>query len=92
MGSSEDGGTGPLTEENASQGLPDESWASIREHDFWEEICAKPIPSSACSFLKKLWRIIGSHCFQSVWCGDDGSCAMITENSSKQKCWGGGDT
>ncbi|NWR64294.1 HSFX1 protein, partial [Bucorvus abyssinicus] len=88
MGSSADAATGALTEENASQGLPDESWAPSTEHHFWEEICAKTTPSSARSFLKQLWRIIGSHCFQSIWWGDDGSCAMITEKLVKTEVLG----
>ncbi|NXF35022.1 HSFY1 protein, partial [Nyctibius bracteatus] len=34
---------------------------------------------SACSFLKKLQRIVSSHVFQSIWWGDDGYCVVIAE-------------
>ena len=28
---------------------------------FWEEISASTNQASACSFLQKLWKIVGSH-------------------------------
>ncbi|KAK4808829.1 hypothetical protein QYF61_001337 [Mycteria americana] len=71
--------TGPLAEEKAFQGLPDESWVPIMRYHFWEEISANTNQPSARSFLQKLWKIVSSHRFQSIWWGDDGNCVVIAE-------------
>ncbi|NXV98540.1 HSFY1 protein, partial [Calonectris borealis] len=80
-----DAATGPLAEENTLQGLPEESWAPII---CWEEIGANTNQSSACSFLKKLWKIVGSHRFQSIWWGDDGNCVVIAEKLFRKEVLG----
>ncbi|NWI35152.1 HSFY1 protein, partial [Sula dactylatra] len=36
-------------------------------------------------FLKKLWRIVGSHRFQSIWWGDNGNCVMIAERLFREE-------
>ncbi|NXR05563.1 HSFX3 protein, partial [Sagittarius serpentarius] len=78
-GASWDAATGPLGEENAFQGLPHESWASVTRFCFSEEISADTNQSSARSSLKKLWKIVGSRRFQSGWWGDDGNGVVIAE-------------
>ncbi|KAM9605683.1 uncharacterized protein ACIBXB_001810 [Morphnus guianensis] len=83
-----DDATRPLGEENAFQGLPDESWTSIIWFSFSEESSANTNQSSACSFLKKLWNIVSSHHFQSIWWGDDGNCVMIAEKLFKREVLG----
>ena len=82
-----DAATGPLAEENALQGLPDESWSSIIPFCF-SEISASTNQSSARSFLKNLWKIIGSHRFQSIWWGDDGNCVVIAEKLFRKEVLG----
>ncbi|NXC78658.1 HSFY1 protein, partial [Anhinga anhinga] len=83
-GTPRDAATGPLAEENAFQGLPDESWADIIRYRFWEEISAKTNQSSALLFLEKLWKMVNSHRFQSRW-GDNGNCVVITERLFKKE-------
>ncbi|KAF1438268.1 Heat shock transcription factor, Y-linked, partial [Spheniscus demersus] len=87
-GTSWQAAAGPLPGENAFQGLPDESWAPIIRSDFWEEISANTKPSSARLFLQKLWKIVGSHHFQSIWWGDDGNCVVIAEKLFRKEVLG----
>ncbi|NXS77166.1 HSFY1 protein, partial [Pandion haliaetus] len=83
-----DAATGPLGEENAFQGLPDESWASIIWFCLSDESFANTSQSSACAFLKKLWKIVSSHCFQSIWWGDNGNCVVIAEKLFRKQVLG----
>ncbi|NWH55719.1 HSFY1 protein, partial [Fregata magnificens] len=87
MGASWDAATGPLAEDSALQGLPDESWAPIMRLCF-PEISANTNRSSARLFLKKLWKVVGSHRFQSVWWGDDGNCVVIAEKLFRKEVLG----
>ncbi|NXE75893.1 HSFY1 protein, partial [Cochlearius cochlearius] len=87
-GTAWDAATGLLAEENAFQGSPDGSWAPITCCHFWEEISATTNQSSACSFPKKLWKIAGSHRFQSVWWGNDGNCVVIGEKLFRKEVLG----
>ncbi|NWY50349.1 HSFY1 protein, partial [Chionis minor] len=73
-----DAATRPLNEETMLQGLSDESWVPIMIFGF-TKTCEKPSQPSASSFLLKLWKIVGSHHFQSIWWGDDGNCIVIAE-------------
>uniref|UniRef100_A0A8C8AJI1 Uncharacterized protein n=1 Tax=Otus sunia TaxID=257818 RepID=A0A8C8AJI1_9STRI len=38
-----------------------------------EAICANTSPASAHLFLQKLWKVVDSQRFQSIWWGDDGN-------------------
>ncbi|NXU33382.1 HSFY1 protein, partial [Thalassarche chlororhynchos] len=86
-GASWDAATGPPAVENALQGLPDEPWAPVMPFCF-SEICANTSQSSACLFLKKLWKIVGSHRFQSIWWGDDGNCVVMAEKLFRKEVLG----
>ncbi|NXW66807.1 HSFY1 protein, partial [Eurystomus gularis] len=85
MRPSGDAATRPRADENAFQGLPNESWAPIICHSFQEEVCAKNNLSSAHSFIKRLWKIVGSRRFQSIWWGDDGNCIVIAEKMFRRE-------
>ncbi|NXS42634.1 HSFY1 protein, partial [Balaeniceps rex] len=87
-GTSWDAANRPLTQEDAFQGLPDESWAPIICYHFWEETSANTNQASARLFLKKLWKIVSSHRFQSIWWGDDGNCIIITEKLFRKEVLG----
>ncbi|KAM6371080.1 uncharacterized protein J5M81_013333 [Pluvialis apricaria] len=86
-GAAWDAATPPLDEGNALQGLPDESWVPIMQLCF-SDICEKTSQSSARSFLYKLWEIVGSHRFQSIWWGDDGNCIVIAEKHFRKEVLG----
>ncbi|NXN76977.1 HSFY1 protein, partial [Himantopus himantopus] len=86
-GAAWDAATPPLDEENALQGLPDKSWVPIMQLCF-SDICEKTSQASARSFLYKLWEIVGSQRFQSVWWGDDGNCIVIAEKLFKKEVLG----
>ncbi|NWS42799.1 HSFY1 protein, partial [Probosciger aterrimus] len=76
--------TRPRTEENYLQVLPDKSWIPIMQSCF-SEISAKTNPSSASSFLRRLWKTVGSHHFKSVWWADDGNCIVIEEKLFREE-------
>ncbi|XP_062460387.1 LOW QUALITY PROTEIN: heat shock transcription factor, Y-linked-like [Pezoporus occidentalis] len=52
------------------------------------QISAKTNPSSARSFLMKLWKTVGSHHFKSVSWADDGNCIVIAENLFRKEVLG----
>ncbi|NWR55045.1 HSFY1 protein, partial [Bucorvus abyssinicus] len=73
MGASGHAATGSLADKNTLQSLPDESGVPT------VQFCYETNPSSDHSFVRKLWKIISSPCFRSIWWGDDGSCFVIAE-------------
>ncbi|KAM8983959.1 heat shock transcription factor, Y-linked-like isoform 1-T2 [Ara ararauna] len=87
MGAPESADTRRLTEENDLQVWPDKSWIPIMQSCF-SEISAKTNPSSARSFLMRLWNTVGSHHFKSVWWTDDGNCIVIAENLFRKEVLG----
>ncbi|XP_074000683.1 LOW QUALITY PROTEIN: heat shock transcription factor, Y-linked-like [Numenius arquata] len=56
--------------------------------NFSEESSGKCNDSSSCSFLKKLWKIVGSNWFQSIWWGDAGNRVVIAEKVFKREVLG----
>ncbi|NXK74567.1 HSFY1 protein, partial [Amazona guildingii] len=87
MGAPSGAATRPLTEEYDLQVLPDKSWITIMQYCF-SEISAKTNPSSARSFLMRLWKTVGSHHFKSVWWADDGNCIVIAEKLFRKEVLG----
>lgn len=53
--------------------------------NFSEESSGKANDLSPQSFLKKLWEIVGSNRFQSLWWGDNGNCIVIVEKLFKME-------
>ncbi|XP_010132915.1 PREDICTED: heat shock transcription factor, Y-linked-like, partial [Buceros rhinoceros silvestris] len=78
MEASADAVSGPLADENTLQGLSDEPEVPSTQFPS-SEICDETNPASDHSFVQKLWKIVSSPCFQSVWWGDDGNCIVIAE-------------
>ncbi|XP_064327638.1 heat shock transcription factor, X-linked-like [Phalacrocorax carbo] len=83
-----DAATGPLAEDGACQGLPDESRAAIIPRYFSKEVSAKSNQFAASLFIKKLWKIVGSHRFRSVWWGDSGNWVVIAERLFRREVLG----
>ncbi|NWZ21767.1 HSFY1 protein, partial [Asarcornis scutulata] len=53
--------------------------------NFSEESSGKANDLSPQSSLKKLWEIVGSNRFQSLWWGDNGNCIVIVEKLFKME-------
>lgn len=87
MGAPSGAATKPLTEENDLRVLPDKSWIAIMQSCF-SEISAKTSPSSALSFLVRLWKTAGSRHFKSIWWADDGNCIVIAEKLFRKEVLG----
>ncbi|NXF24588.1 HSFX1 protein, partial [Rhodinocichla rosea] len=86
MGPSWDAAVGPRADKNALEGWPDESWDHNMKF-FSLEISASTKPL-ADSFLKKLWKILSSQSFESIWWGNDGNCIVIGEKLFRKEVLG----
>ncbi|NXW14182.1 HSFY1 protein, partial [Circaetus pectoralis] len=42
-------------------------------------------------FPKKLWKMVESNHFMSIWWSEGGKCLAVNEDLFKQKCWAGQD-
>ncbi|XP_074750195.1 uncharacterized protein LOC141954493 [Strix uralensis] len=78
-GASWDAATGPLPEGNALQAFVGDSQAPMTCHLLLEDICANTSPASGQLFLQKLWEVVNSQHFQSIWWGDDGNCIVTAK-------------
>ncbi|NXL94384.1 HSFY1 protein, partial [Alectura lathami] len=72
-----DAASGTIKEENSSQGSREVPCAKRVHLSLPEESSGKANDFSSYSFLKKLWEIVGSDQFQSIWWGDDGNSIVI---------------
>ncbi|NXB63848.1 HSFY1 protein, partial [Struthidea cinerea] len=85
-GPSWDAAAGPPADKNALEGWPDESW------DPNMKLCSLKISAStkpsADSFLEKLWEILSSQSFESIWWGNDGNCIVIGEKLFRKEVLG----
>lgn len=72
-----------IIEEKVFQGSCCESWAMSVWFNFSQERSGKGNDFSSCSFLKKLWKIVGSDWFHSIWWGDAGNSVVIAEKKKK---------
>ena len=72
-----DAAFGPPIEERSLQTLTEQR-CSKREHlTSSEESSSEGGAFTRLSFLKKLWDIVESHMFESIWWGDNGKCVVI---------------
>ncbi|NXI69739.1 HSFY1 protein, partial [Anseranas semipalmata] len=78
-----DADLGSIKEENTFQGSCDESCTKRVRLNISEESSGKADNLTSRSFLKKLWEIVGSNRFQSIWWGDNGNCVVIVEKIFK---------
>uniref|UniRef100_A0A663FCZ3 HSF-type DNA-binding domain-containing protein n=1 Tax=Aquila chrysaetos chrysaetos TaxID=223781 RepID=A0A663FCZ3_AQUCH len=73
------------TEERSLQISTRQPW-SKREHlNSPEESSSKGNASPCFSFMKKLWDIVESSRFESIWWGDNGKCVVIHEELFKEE-------
>ncbi|NXC39354.1 HSFY1 protein, partial [Penelope pileata] len=75
----QDAALGSMKESNTSQGSCEEPPAKRVRLNLSEKSSGEANDLSSCSFLKKLWEIVGSDRFQSIWWGDDGNSVVIEE-------------
>ncbi|XP_025962121.1 heat shock transcription factor, Y-linked-like [Dromaius novaehollandiae] len=74
-----------VIEENAFQALSDEPWAKRPRLNLSEDSSAKANDFSFLTFPKKLWKIVESDQFKSIWWDDDGNCVVIDEEFFKKE-------
>ncbi|NWT53856.1 HSFX1 protein, partial [Erythrocercus mccallii] len=78
-GPSWDAATGQLQgvpcRQNTLEGRPDESWDTNMK--FCSLDVSVNMKSLAASFLKKIWEMLSSQSFESIWWGNNGNCAVI---------------
>ncbi|NWS86038.1 HSFX1 protein, partial [Toxostoma redivivum] len=86
MGPSWDAAAGPSADKNALEGWPDVSWDPNMKFSSLEiSASTKPL---ADSFLEKLWEILSSQSFESIWWGNDGNCIVIGEKLFRKEVLG----
>ncbi|XP_021260829.1 heat shock transcription factor, Y-linked-like [Numida meleagris] len=79
----QDAASGSTKAENASQGSREEPCTKRLRLNRSEKCSGKANDLSPCSFLKKLWEIVESNHFQSIWWADDGNSIVIEETFFK---------
>ncbi|NXS13102.1 HSFY1 protein, partial [Neodrepanis coruscans] len=76
----------PPSDKSALQGWLDESWEPNRKLCSLEaSVNTNP---SGNSFLGKLWEILSSQSFESIWWGNDGNCVVIGEKLFRKEVLG----
>ncbi|NXU34068.1 HSFY1 protein, partial [Drymodes brunneopygia] len=86
MGPSWDAAAGSPANRNALEGWPDESWnPNVQLCSLENSASTKPL---ADSFLEKLWEILSSQSFESIWWGNDGNCVVIGEKLFRKEVLG----
>ncbi|XP_072732668.1 uncharacterized protein [Ciconia boyciana] len=70
---------GPPIEERSSQTSTKQRWSKRERLNLSEESSSKGDASTCFSFLKKLWDVVESDRFESIWWGDNGKCVVIHE-------------
>uniref|UniRef100_A0A803XQF9 HSF-type DNA-binding domain-containing protein n=1 Tax=Meleagris gallopavo TaxID=9103 RepID=A0A803XQF9_MELGA len=75
----QDAALGPLQEEKTSPISGGEPRAKRPCHDLSEKCSARAKDLSSCSFLRNLWKVAESDCFQPIWWGNDGDFIVIEE-------------
>uniref|UniRef100_A0A8B9M7P9 HSF-type DNA-binding domain-containing protein n=1 Tax=Accipiter nisus TaxID=211598 RepID=A0A8B9M7P9_9AVES len=51
----------------------------------------KPVNPHPSCFQNKLWKMVESNQFMSIWWSEGGKCIAVNEDLFKQKCWAGQD-
>ncbi|NXA06293.1 HSFY1 protein, partial [Sapayoa aenigma] len=77
---------GPPADKSALQGWLDGSWDPKRKFSSLE--ISVDTKSSDNSFLGKLWEILSSQSFESIWWGNDGNCVVIGEKLFRKEVLG----
>ncbi|NWI54084.1 HSFY1 protein, partial [Calyptomena viridis] len=85
-GPSWDAAARPPTDKSALQGWLDEPWDPNRKFSSLE--ISVNTKSSDKSFLGKLWEILSSQSFESIWWGNDGNCVVIGEKLFRKEVLG----
>ncbi|NWV89834.1 HSFX1 protein, partial [Machaerirhynchus nigripectus] len=85
-GPSWDAAAGSPADKNTLEGWPDESWDPNMKFCSLE-ISASTKPSGD-SFLEKLWEILSSQSFESIWWGNNGNCNVIGEKLFRKEVLG----
>lgn len=86
MGPSWVAAAGPSADKNTLEGLPDEFWdPNMKFRSLEISASTKPL---ADSFLEKLWEILNSQSFESIWWGNDGNCIVIGEKLFRKEVLG----
>ncbi|XP_063169628.1 heat shock transcription factor, Y-linked-like [Candoia aspera] len=74
-----------MIEENAFQALSDGPWAKRPRLALCEEGALEDNDFLSLTFPKKLWKIVESDQFKSLWWDDDGNCVVIDEELFKKE-------
>ncbi|KAG8144620.1 hypothetical protein E2320_013095 [Naja naja] len=74
-----------MLEENAFQALSDGPWAKRPRLSLCEEAGLEDNDFLSLTFPKKLWKIVESDQFKSLWWDDEGSCVVIDEELFKKE-------
>lgn len=74
-----------MIEENAFQALSDGPWAKRPRLSLCEEAGLEDNDFLSLTFPKKLWKIVESDQFKSLWWDDEGSCVVIDEELFKKE-------
>ncbi|XP_031410797.1 heat shock transcription factor, Y-linked-like isoform X1 [Meleagris gallopavo] len=81
----QDAALGSRKAENTSQGSLEEASSKRQPLNLSEKCSGKANDFSSFSFLKKLWEIVESNHFQSIWWADDGNSIVIEETFFKRE-------
>uniref|UniRef100_A0A8D2L2T5 HSF-type DNA-binding domain-containing protein n=1 Tax=Varanus komodoensis TaxID=61221 RepID=A0A8D2L2T5_VARKO len=74
-----------MIEENAFQALSDGPWAKRPRLALSDEGSLEDNDFLSLTFPKKLWKIVESDQFKSLWWDDDGNCVVIDEELFKKE-------
>jgi len=74
-----DAAFGPPKQERSLRPSTQQPWSKREHRNSSEESSSKGSVSTCLSFLKKLWDIVESDRFESIWWGDNRKCVLIHE-------------
>lgn len=74
-----------MIEENAFQALSDGPWAKRPRLALSDDSSVEDNDFLSLTFPKKLWKIVESDQFKSLWWDDDGNCVVIDEELFKKE-------
>ncbi|XP_006137863.1 heat shock transcription factor, Y-linked-like [Pelodiscus sinensis] len=74
-----------IIEENAFQALSDGPWVKRPRLTLCEDNSTEDNDFLSLTFPKKLWKIVESDQFKSLWWDDDGNCVVIDEELFKKE-------
>uniref|UniRef100_A0A8D0L9A6 HSF-type DNA-binding domain-containing protein n=1 Tax=Sphenodon punctatus TaxID=8508 RepID=A0A8D0L9A6_SPHPU len=74
-----------LLEENAFQALSDRPWVKRPRLNLYDDGSLEDNDFLSLTFPNKLWKIVESDQFKSLWWDDDGNCVVIDEELFKKE-------